>query len=183
MEDTEQMLAAVHTTMLAGTNMLLDLLSSPPECNYWVTLREEVETIILKDEDWENYSRFLKLTRIDSAIRESLRINPVGTKGGVREVISASGLDIHGEHLLKGTWIGVPAVAVHHDERFYTNPQVYSPFRFVGKYDGRDTVKKGYPSLRQTQDSREVFQQHRKPPSLSTASDIYLAFGYGRHSW
>ena len=176
---------------MSGTNVLFDLLSSPPNFNYYSLLREEVEATFAKEEDWKDHANLAKLTHMDSAIRETLRMNPVLSRLTLREVISPKGLDLpSGHHLAKGTWVGIPAVSVHQDERFYHAPHIYSPFRFVKKpqtYNNPETDTKGIDlsadaEKKPGQTPEQKFASYRKPEMLATASDTYLAFGYGRHS-
>ena len=67
-----------------------------------------------------------------------------------------------GTFIPKGTIIGVPTGSLHHDEKFYKNPNVFQPFRFAERHEeGSDGTK------------------HQL---VSTAIE-YLAFGHGKHAW
>ena len=67
-----------------------------------------------------------------------------------------------GTFIPKGTLIGVAARCVHHDEKFYENPNVFEPFRFAEMHkEDREVVKYQY---------------------VSTAVD-YLSFGHGKNAW
>ena len=68
-------------------------------------------------------------------------------------------------------------MGIHHDERFYPDPRKYEPFRFAEA--AKETSSNGERDDTQT----EKASQHRKLQGLATASDSFLAFGYGRHSW
>lgn len=180
------MLGAIHTTIMTATNTFLDILSSPPEFEYFDKLREEAAAVFKTEQDWLDSSSLGKLTCTDSSIRESLRKNPVLTRVVLREVVPKEGLDTpDGHHLPQGTWVGAPAVSLHHDERFYPKPHVYDPFRFAEKAPTKATANDS--SLPDGKDSESgttsatasKYGQQR----LSTTSDTYLAFGYGRHSW
>lgn len=155
------------------TNTFLDLLSSSPEQAYYTSLRSEAASIFTTEQDWADANSLAKLPIGDSIIRESLRRNPILTKMMLREVMSKGGLDLpDGYHLPRGAWLGVPAVPVHHDERFYSNPQIYDPFRFVEK------VPMG---VREGTTATET--RTRRLQGISTTSDTFLGFGHGRHSW
>ena len=65
-----------------------------------------------------------------------------------------------GTYLPKGTYIGVPAHAIHLDESNYPNPTSFVPFRFVDK-------------------AKE--STGRKVDMTATHTD-FLAFGHGRHA-
>ena len=170
------MLGAIHTTIMTATSTFLDLLSSPSEFEYLNILRSEAAAVFKSEQDWVDPNSLGKLVHADSALRESLRKNPVLTRVVLREVVRKGGLDMpDGHHLPRGAWLGAPAVSLHHDERFYPRPDVYDPFRFVPivSTETAGTTTTTLPTA----------SQDRKPQGLSTPSDTYLAFGYGRHSW
>ena len=163
---------------MTATNTFLDLLSSDPELKYYETLQEEVSTIFREEGDWADPAALGKLPYADSTIRESLRKNPVLTRVVIREVVQKGGVDLpDGHHVPQGAWLGAPAVGIHHDERFYPNPEKYEPFRFAKA--AKESSSNGEREDAQT----EKAAQHRKLQGLATASDTYLAFGYGRHAW
>lgn len=89
----------------------------------------------------------------------------------------------NGEKIPRGAWLAVPSVRVHYDERFYPKAQLYEPFRFV------PTAVKEPAEFEVTTDSKNLGEhdstasKQRRYQGLSTASETYLAFGYGRHSW
>lgn len=62
----------------------------------------------------------------------------------------------------KGTVLVAAYGSMHHDEKYYPNPDIFDPFRFsrVREQDG-DTVKHQY----------------------TTASATFLPWGYGPHAW
>ncbi|KAL6716503.1 hypothetical protein ACLMJK_006070 [Lecanora helva] len=165
------MLGGIHTSILTTVNVLLDLLSSPAEFAYYDRLREEVDNVFGSQQDWEAHASLAKLVRADSAIRESLRMNPVIAKTGFREVVEKNGLDLpEGQKVPRGAWLAIPSVGVHYDEKFYPRAGRYEPFRFVPKVT-KDPVE--YES---------TVSRQRKHQGLASASEIYLAFGFGRHS-
>ena len=95
----------------------------------------------------------------------------------LREVMPKDGVTLpSGHHVPKGAWMGAGTVDLHHDDRFYPKPEEYDPFRFARKHT--DTlVGANKDSLT---DKASIY---RKNQSLATASDIFLAFGYGKHAW
>lgn len=178
------MLGGIHTSILTTVNVMLDLLSSPSELAYYSCLREEADGVFAKSEDWENQAYLGKLIHTDSAIRESLRRNPVIAKTGLREIIEKDGLNLpDGQKVPKGAWLAVPSLRVHYDERFYPRAELYEPFRFVPD-SAKDRAEVEVATVTENSAERDsTLAKKRKYPSLSTASETYLAFGYGRHSW
>lgn len=154
---------------MGATNTFLDLLSSDPDLGYYDGLRDEAAAAFGSEKDWGALAALAKLPLADSAIRESLRRNPPAARGAMREVVHKDGLTLpDGHHLPRGTWIGASVIGVQTDDRFYPKPDVYDPFRFARAR--AQPFSKG-----EKQDTRNV--------ALATSSDVFLAFGHGRHSW
>ncbi|CAF9929272.1 MAG: hypothetical protein HETSPECPRED_007328 [Heterodermia speciosa] len=173
------MLGGIQTSIFTATNVFLDLLSSPPSSNYYLRLREEIESVFTSD-DWESQKAIAKLVCTDSTIRESLRMSPILTRTGMREVVKKGGVQFpNGQTVPKGAWLAMPAVAIHYDEKFYPEPETYKPFRFVP-----DAPKAAVDTaLLEVEDSPKESQYKVLSTSLSSASPTFLGFGYGRHSW
>ena len=160
---------------MTAKNTFLDLLSSDPELKYYETLQEEALTTFREKGDWAGPAALGKLLYAVSAIKETVRENPVLTRVVVREVIQKGGFDL--PDVPQGGWLAAPVVGIHNDERFYPEPEKYEPFRFA-------KAATETPSNRETDDTQTAkAARNRKLQGLSTASDSYLAFGYGRHSW
>ena len=62
----------------------------------------------------------------------------------------------------RGTLLGAPAAAIHHDERKYAAPDVFDPFRFARM--------------------REIEGEGTKHQYVNTSNN-YVPFGVGRHAW
>ena len=183
------MLGGIQTSIFTATNVFLDLLSSPPDTNYYLSLREEIESsLAAADGAWESPSFVAKLHGTDSAIRESLRMSPILTRTGMREVVKKGGVQFpNGQTVPQGAWLAIPAVAIHYDESFYPNSGKYDPFRFVpDTAKGTEIVDAAANTLREIEaDSApsKASQYKVLSTSISSASPTFLAFGYGRHSW
>lgn len=172
---------------MTATNVLLDLLGSPPSSNYYLRLREEIDSVLTSDREWESLASLAKLHRTDSAIRESLRRSPIITRTGMREVLKKDGIQFpNGEVVPQGAWLAIPAVAIHYDERFYPSPETYDPFRFAPATAKNTEMVDPATSMLQAAESDAARLQEPKQgltTSLSSASPTFLGFGYGRHSW
>ena len=91
------------------------------------------------EQDWRNPASLTKLPLAYSALRESLRRNPINMRGLLRGVVHEDGMKLpDGNHVAKGSWLGPPQRNVHMDERFYSNPDEYQPFRFINKMASED---------------------------------------------
>ena len=177
------MLAGTQTLIFTATNVFLDLLSSPRSSNYYLRLRDEVDSTLRTSHEWESQTALAKLHRIDSSIRESLRRSPILTRTGMREVVKKDGVRFpNGQMVPRGAWLAAPAVAIHYDERFFPDPEKYAPFRFTPR-----TAQEPAPTATAQTIATESQPPDPKPrglsTNLSTASPTFLGFGYGRHSW
>lgn len=153
--------AALATMSLVSLNVFFDLSSAPSELDAFNVIREEAAQIFTSDQSWTSPAALHRLKLPASAIRESLRLNPIQLHALVREVMPKDGIRLpDGTSIAKGTWIGVPAQAVHLDERFYDNPLSYDPFRFA----------------------REQEKLGKEKADATQPSDTFLGFSYGRHA-
>ena len=67
-----------------------------------------------------------------------------------------------GTFIPKGTIIGVATRCLHHDEKFYKNPNVFQPLRFAKMHE---------------EDSKGAKYQ------FASTTTEYLSFGHGKHAW
>ena len=163
---------------MTATNVFLDILSSPPDSCYYQSLREEAATTFPTPEDWEKLGSLSKLTFTDSAIKETLRLNPLAARGGMRQVMHRDGITLPGgHHLPQNAWLGVSVVGIHTDERYYTEPDQYNAFRFVRSRPEPAVINTSSPSAETTR------QPGNNSSYLATTEDKFMSFGYGRHSW
>ena len=81
------MSGALSSSVAITTHALVDLLGSDPQHNYVQLLREESESTFLTEDDWNSSTSLLKLHRLDSVFRESLRRNPPTLRGLSRQVM------------------------------------------------------------------------------------------------
>ena len=162
------------------TNVFLDLLSADPKQEYYQRLRSEAESAFPSTDDWSTPTSVTKLPLADSTIRESLRRNPLNVRSMLREVAQKDGVTLpDGTHLPKGAWIGTPMRSVHYDERFYSDPEEYKPFRFDRSQE-QATLPIAEAESSLLSDKASEF---RKSVSLPTTSDIFMSWGHGRHAW
>ncbi|KAI3396064.1 hypothetical protein diail_481 [Diaporthe ilicicola] len=163
--------AAMSSTTIQMSNILLDILGCPPGLNVYEKLREEAETVLKEDGDWHNPATFNRLVICDSVIRESLRCHPILIKGLTKEVVPAQGVQLpNGIQVPQGTWLGVPVLGIHRDERFYPDSATFDPYRF-------SRLK-----LEREKESKDGTQVSTGDLDAANTSPSYLGFGYGRHA-
>ncbi|KAK4692869.1 hypothetical protein P7C71_g4417, partial [Lecanoromycetidae sp. Uapishka_2] len=161
---TSKSFATLSSLGIVCLNVMLDILSTAPALKIYETIRAEALQVFASEASWTDPAALQNLKLPASAVRESLRKNPIIVRGLLREVMPQDGVLLpDGSHIAKGTWIGVPTQAIHMDERFYTNPDSYDPFRFAREQEAKDPAGK------------ERFD-------ATQPTDTFLGFSYGRHS-
>ena len=149
------------------THAIFDLVANPEIIQ---PLREEIEPLI-KEEGWQK-STLMKMKKLDSFIKESLRLNMVS--GGMdtigytltlvatfRKVIKPFTFS-NGVTVTPGETLASPAGAIHLDDAVYDDAYKFDAFRF-SKMRERDG------------DSAKVH-------SVNTSTE-FLSFGHGEHAW
>ena len=153
-------------------------MSSAPEHRYFEKLREEAQYVFRSETDWMDHTSVTRLPLTDSAIRESLRRNPINSRGLTREVTPKDGVTLpDGNRIPRGAWLAVLERSVHLDERFYSSAHQYEPFRFNRSNQESD----GFIS--KSEGLTEKASEYRKNVTLPSTSDIFMAWGHGRHAW
>ena len=151
-------LAAIYTTSITSSNTWLDLATHPE----WADeLREEVKAILKSEpEGISGQASMAKLKKLDSFVKESQRMNPLGVTIFDRLVTSDLTLP-DGTVLPKGTAITVANHAIAHDPENYDDPYKFDPLRFS--------------KLRAEPGNQNRYQ------FVTTGVDS-MHFGYGKHS-
>lgn len=156
--------AAIHTTSIASTQAILDILSSDPSCIH--ELRDEVAAVHEAHGGHWNLQALRQLVKLDSAIRESMRLSTTLSIGINRTVTAPGGITTpSGVHLPRGTAVSVAVHSIMHDETKYEGANTYAPFRF-----SEQRSSEGIDHLR------------RARCALPTTGPDFLAFGHGKHA-
>ncbi|ROT36464.1 cytochrome P450 [Sodiomyces alkalinus F11] len=181
--------AAIHTTVLTGHGVLLDLLSSDPADGVLEGLREEAARVLAEDgedgqdgQDGQGGGRrwtknaLARLYRLDSAIRESQRVSNFSATLVERKVVAPEGLTnpAEGWHVPQGAYLTFNLQGLHHDPELYDRPEEYDAFRF-------SRPREAYEALpAEKKDPEEGLRL--KKLGMVTTGDAHLAFGHGRHA-
>ena len=128
--------AAIHTTTLTSTNLLIDLLSSDQKLGFMDALTSEVGAIDQTNGGSWSKSALAEMTRTDSALRESMRVSGFVVFGVQRKVVAKEGVTLpDGTNIPYSNIITVPAWSTHHDEAVYEHPFQYDALRFSRQRD------------------------------------------------
>ncbi|KAI1462366.1 cytochrome P450 [Annulohypoxylon moriforme] len=164
--------ASTHTSSFAMTHALLDLASSKAE--YFDELRTEIRTVLAEHGGEWNKRALAAMSKLDSVLRESQRLNSFVSLATVRVVVRKGGIDTpDGVHIPYGTVVCAPSYPVFHDPAVYPEPLEFKPFRFAEKRAVDHGAEKGEKESTYVQRARLAF---------ATTSPEYCAFGHGRHA-
>lgn len=120
------------TTAYTAQNLILDLFSTDPSLGYVDALRAECSAALAASNGVWDVDAVGKLKLVDSAIRESMRLNPFGTLTLPREVVAHDGISVPGlGRVPRGTRIALPTEAIQRDASVYHDADTYLPFRFA----------------------------------------------------
>lgn len=189
-------MVAVHTTSLSILTTLLDIFESPHSEQIVAALRDECTTVLAKYNGQWDKNAVNELYRIDSCIRESMRVSGMGLMGMMREVrlslinvlillltsysqvAAKDGVDFgDGVHIPQGVKIVVAQKAIQTDPQWFPNSTEYDAFRFSR---ARENIATAAKEEGKQLDTKEVLEQ--KNQAVITTSDKFLAFGHGKHA-
>lgn len=167
--------AAIHTTVITGHFLLIDLLTS--DSSVLEAIREETSRVLGEEGGRWTKEGLSRLFRTDSAIRESQRLSNFATSLTKRKVVAPDGVTNQAEGWTApyGAFLSLNLAGVHHDGDIYDRPLEYDAFRYSRvrmEYNDRPAEKK------EPEEALKVAKL-----GMVTTSDSHLAFGHGRHAW
>ncbi|KAJ7767236.1 cytochrome P450 [Mycena metata] len=160
--------AAIHTSSMAFTHALFDLVTHP---EYLRPMRQEVE-LVVKEEGWSK-AALNSMVKVDSFLRESQRLNNGGASVMHRKVVAKEGFRFSdGTILPHGALMYVASRATHYDEANFDQPTKFDGFRFA-----QERAEHMANHDRDPLASQDIFKRQM----ISTAVD-HLPFGTGKHA-
>lgn len=176
--DCEAVLASMRDEVVQATT------TTPTSTSTCVAASDVTATTMKKTDKakpaWSK-AALARMPRVDSALRESLRLHGFVERGVVKMVVAPAGIALPdcnnisssgsgggsggGGRLVIpcGTKVGVSGYSIHRDEANYAGAAGYDAFRFV-KRDGEGEKEKG-------------------PRGLVNTSERFLGFSHGSHAW
>lgn len=162
--------ASIHTSSFAITHAIIDLACSKQE--YVDELREEINAVLARHGGQWNKKALAAMTKLDSVMRESQRMNSFVPTATNRLIVNPAGVTTpSGVHLPQGMIVATPSYPVFHDPAIYPEPEEFKPFRFAEKRDATGAAEADRSSY--VQRARQAF---------ATTSPEFTAFGHGRHA-
>ncbi|KAI1432966.1 cytochrome P450 [Xylaria sp. CBS 124048] len=125
--------AMIQSSVITLTNALFDIAASPGCVETLAAMREDV----LRETGGKGQTRWGKMalsrmTRVDSALRESLRLNGFIERGIMKMVVAPEGVTLpDGSHIPYGVKVGVSGYSIHHDEDNYRDATRFDALRFI----------------------------------------------------
>ncbi len=168
--------AAIHTTVMTGFNLLLDLLSSDPF--HIKTIREETSRVFAEEGGAWTKQGLARLHRTDSAIKESMRLSQFTRALTHRKVVAPEGVTntVEGWHAPYGAFLMLDLAGTHRDPELYADPDSYDPWRFSRDREEHEARPEGEAVV-----AEEAMRIKRL--GMVTTSAEYLPFSHGRHAW
>ncbi|KAH8879080.1 cytochrome P450 [Thozetella sp. PMI_491] len=169
--------AAIHTTALAALNVFLDILSSDAEYSTIAAISDEVRRVYADEGGHWTKAGLGRLYRLDSAIRESMRVNAFSQLLVSKMVVAREGVTNPetGWHFEHGTMLVCPLWGAQHDpDVFGEKADAYDPFRYSRpreEFEAKDAGEKS---------AEERLKLQRT--GMVTTSDSHFPFGHGRHA-
>ncbi|RYP17962.1 hypothetical protein DL765_004181 [Monosporascus sp. GIB2] len=163
-------LVSIYTTTYAFSNCMLDLYSSPERDEFVAGLRAECTQIAGESQGgFPKADAVKRLYRVDSLVRESLRVSAFGIVALPRIVAPGEGLDLGFDGLPSvpaGTRLGIPLRPIHMDTANYHDPMRFDAFRFSREFENCEGI------------TRQATEQ-----KLSVdVSETFLTYGFGKHA-
>ncbi|RMZ17266.1 hypothetical protein D0860_00569 [Hortaea werneckii] len=175
-------LFAVHTTSTTLGTALLDILLNPSRTAILAELRQEAERILPQLPTGPKKAR--EMLKMDSLLRETLRIHPMFAHGMTRRVMPAAGIRTPDGNLWLPQGNHVAALVIPPQTTLRNglgeerggegDGWEWKPFRF---YD-QNSEAKG----RANSGDRTKEQSQRKQTLTTQISPSFLSFGLGKHS-
>jgi len=135
-------LGAIHTTTMTLTSVLYDLATHPEHVQ---PMREEVEAA-LQEGGWTP-AAIGKLSKVDSFVKESLRLSVVDAYG-LKRLVMKDFTFSDGITIPAGNLITVPMLPIHLDPEIYNDPKRFDGFRFEKmRREGGEDAKHKLASL------------------------------------
>jgi cytochrome P450 len=157
----------------------MDIYSSPERDEYVAGLREEAERTLAKHNGWTK-DAVNELLRVDSVIRETMRVVGLGDYGMPRLISDPKGVTLSGGlHIPYGVRVVVPTYNIQTDPARFDNPLTYDGFRFSRPREAINTTDNSKISGDKAHLDKVL---ELKNQSLIVTTDDFFTFGAQRHA-
>jgi cytochrome P450 len=172
-------MVAIHTTTIVSANVLLDIYGSPDRDSIVAGIRDECTRVLAEHDGIWTKDAINKLVRVDSALRETMRISNMSDTVLKRIVRDPHGITLRsGLHIPQGIRIGFATHDIHQDPLVYPErPTEYDAFRF-------SRPREAYLERVGAGEDAERLQKalEQKNTSLIAVGNEWVGFGNARHA-
>ena len=183
--------AAIHTTSMTFTMLFFDLVAANPKLGFIEALQEESARVFKEEGGVWSKLALQRCIRLDSAIRESMRVSTFMARALTRKVVVPGGIQVPGQSaawtMPQGAYVSVDSWSVQHDPEIYPNPYQFDAFRFSRmREEGAEEMKveeNGAPVAAGDEKNKTEEILKMKNLGMITTSDVFLSFGHGKHAW
>ena len=149
---------------MTTSSILTDILCHSEAESLIAELRAEADAVMPRLAS--NPRAVREMNKLDSVIRESMRLNPLMGRGLQREVVQPGGISTPGGQFLpQGTHICAPLSSRARDAEVWERPDEFVPLRFY----------KSPEDLKANEEDKQWSAVH--------VTESFLSFGLGRHAW
>lgn len=150
---------------------VLDVYGSPDRDEFVNGMEAECREVSSEYSNLSTKEAVGRLYRVDSAIRESMRVSNIAVTALSRDV-TAPYLDLgNGLRIPRGVRVVFPTQSIHQDPDNYKDPLRFDAFRFSRAFEDASDI---------TGIKTNGTGQERT--SCTTITPSFLSFGYGKHS-
>ncbi|KAG8623417.1 hypothetical protein KVT40_008393 [Elsinoe batatas] len=151
-------MSSFQTVPVAATHLMFDVYSADPSYNLIQELKTEIEEALASTGDSWNGEVIRNTPKLESTVRESMRLSCFSTRGCSRKVKHPDGYrTANGDVIPQGSTLTVSQWSIHQDEDVYRDAAAFKPYRFYSEKD-------------------------RSSKAIGAVSEDFLPFGMGRHA-
>lgn len=170
---------SIHTTVLTGQGAFLDMLAADGEQHVLESIRDEIRQVA-REQPGELWTKagLARLHRLDSALRESMRLSAFSRTLVNRKVVAREGVTnpATGHHFAYGTILSCHNWGIQHDGDIYgASADRYDAFRFSRE-------REEYGARAEGEKNADEGLQVLKMGMVTTSTE-HFPFGHGRHAW
>ncbi|KAI9691907.1 MAG: hypothetical protein M1822_007980 [Bathelium mastoideum] len=162
----------VYAMSFVFAQTVIDVCASPDHKRFMDGMAAECKAATARySEGLASSEAVEQLHRVDSAIRESMRVSDVGVVTMPRDVVGNKSLDLgNGIVCPPGTRLMYPTQPMHMDPDFWEDPSRFDAFRFSN------------PLTKQTGGSlpMDINRNQKQQENLTELTSSFLAWGYGK---
>lgn len=161
------MFMSIFASSFVLTSCLVDISANETKDTTIAGIRDECSRVQEKYGSLSSSNAIGELFRIDSTLKESMRLSVFAVTSLTRIIPKGSGLDLgNGIHLPGDSRVCVPSRDIQRDPAYYENPLQFDAFRFSRPFEN----------------STEAGVQDAARKLCVTVNESFLVFGYGKHS-